>query len=224
MGSITNLTKRRNIMRAAKPKIAKICTTNRDEKGPNGEPVGCNDDGDLIEFVDYDGELHPEVFLRGEHNIVTAVSELIRDQCIRQDDQNAPDISDFEQGMIFGKLAALEWVEGGEWNSLIKIVNREADDPFNIRRSHRDILRIVNQLTEKVWWNRHQIWLENISAGTEQIRCEEIFAAAKKAARRVERKYGKRNLGWNDLDWGVLNGQLSALRWVTGDEWDMLDT
>jgi hypothetical protein len=211
-------------MRAAKPKIAKTCTINRDEKGPNGQPVGCNDDGDLIEFVDYDGELYPEVFLRGEHNIVTAVSELIRDRCIRQDDENAPDISDFEQGMMFGKLAALGWLEGGEWNSLINIVNREEDDPFNIRRSHRDIVRIVNQLTEKVWWNRHQILLENISAGTEQIRCEEIFAAAKKAARRVERKYGKRNLGWNDLDWGVLNGQLSALRWVIGDEWDNLDT
>jgi hypothetical protein len=172
MGSITNLTKRRNIMRAAKPKIAKTCTTNRDEKGPNGQPVGCNDDGDLIEFVDYDGEICPDVFLRGEQNIAAAASEFIH-QCVQQNEEHedAPDLTEFEQGMIFGKLAALEWVEGGEWNSLIKIVNREADDPFNIRRSHRYILRTIEQLVEKVWWNRHQILLENISAGRDQQIC-----------------------------------------------------
>jgi hypothetical protein len=45
--------------------------------------------------------------------------------------------------------------------------------------------------------------------------------------RALEKKYGKkklRNYYYNTFEWGMLNGKLSALRWVLGDEWDLLDT
>lgn len=29
---------------------------------------------------------------------------------------------------------------------------------------------------------------------------------------------------YSDFDWRMINGKLSALRWVLGDDWDMLDT
>ena len=63
-----------------------------------------------------------------------------------------------------------------------------------------------------------------IETGIENVDTE-IWKGTLNSAQKVIDKYGEENLGpYSDFEWGMLNGNLSALRWVLGDEWDMLDT
>ncbi|MCA9500233.1 MAG: DUF4935 domain-containing protein [Nitrospira sp.] len=107
-------------------------------------------------------------------------------------------------------------------------------------RGLTEILEAEDLLFNQVWYNRH--WNLRIGikegkikvvdkethprppGGSETIQ-RDVLKGALKAALSVERRYGKKNLGpWDDFEWGMVNGKLSALRWVLGDEWDMLDT
>jgi hypothetical protein len=107
-------------------------------------------------------------------------------------------------------------------------------------RGLTEILDAEDLLFHHVWYNRH--WGLRIGVQSGKIKVVEketypkapgaretvqrdIWKGALKAARKVEKRYGKKNLGpWDDFEWGMVNGKLSALRWVLGDEWDMLDT
>ena len=107
-------------------------------------------------------------------------------------------------------------------------------------RGLEEILEAEDLLFHQVWYNRHWNMRIGIEEGKIKVVDKEIFPRpagasetiqrdvlkmALKAARKVEQRYGKKNLGpWDDFEWGMINGKLSALRWVLGDEWDMLDT
>jgi hypothetical protein len=52
----------------------------------------------------------------------------------------------------------------------------------------------------------------------------DVWKMTLKAAAKVERRYCKKNGTVRRFRMGMINGKLSALQWVLGDEWDMLDT
>jgi len=103
-----------------------------------------------------------------------------------------------------------------------------------------EITEATSKLIDQVWYNRHQVWNEKLQRG-EAVLIEDneergrdpfglrihrgVWEMAERAARNKEGQYGSDELGpWDDFEWGMINGKLSALRWVLGEDWDMLDT
>lgn len=85
-----------------------------------------------------------------------------------------------------------------------------------------DILGVEKELFDRLWYGRtppdDQVppdWSPDLA---------KVMLAAK---RRVEEQYGKEVLDGDVAsawDWGFLSGKVSAIRWVLGYEWDMLDS
>jgi len=90
-------------------------------------------------------------------------------------------------------------------------------------RSVKQILAAEDELFTRVWYGRSKPAKELRAEGTP----EDIIKGAVRGQRDAEKRFGKESLLENiksDWDWGFVSGKLSAIRWVLGDEWDMLDT
>ncbi|MDB4918794.1 PIN domain-containing protein [Mucilaginibacter sp.] len=101
-------------------------------------------------------------------------------------------------------------------------------------RELSEIIKEENKLFDIIWYHRYKMRVyritEEVNASSEiknkqeEIR-RQVLEVAITAAKKIEKRYGKKNLGpWDDFELGMLHGKMSALRWVLGDEWDFLDT
>ena len=91
-------------------------------------------------------------------------------------------------------------------------------------RAKEEISHALDKLIDQVWYNRHLNLKINLERGVETVD-PKIWEGALQAAEKVSAKYPASDLGpWTDFEWGMINGKLSAIRWVLGDDWDDLDT
>jgi hypothetical protein len=92
-------------------------------------------------------------------------------------------------------------------------------------RTRAELLAAEKEFFDKVWYIRSLIHDEKVADGERDAPDEKLRAQIDVAQQRVRDTYGEDNVGpWNDWEWGFVNGKLSALRWMLGDEWDFLDT
>jgi hypothetical protein len=136
------------------------------------------------------------------------------------------------------------------WGSLVDLIKstdhellEDHDNEFNFSIQPRRLSEIVEAehlLFRKIWYNRHWNLRSAIEEGTCRIvpegeyfrapyRQDQILdtvqAGALAAAKKTENEFGLDDLRpWDDFEWDMLNGKLSALRWVLGDDWDILDS
>ena len=122
-------------------------------------------------------------------------------------------------------------------SDLVEEIEFESDW-HNEPRGLTEMMEVDRELSQKIWYNRHQYRAHQIQAGEINIIdrkdfdpekpdeniIKDIWEGAKKSAKAVEEKYGKENLLWDDFGWGMINGKLSAIRWVVGEDWDSLYT
>jgi hypothetical protein len=106
--------------------------------------------------------------------------------------------------------------------------HRELFYAFGVLKNHirpeTQIVKAENELFDRVWYYRRMVRLDKWRRGDKKY-TRETFKIGKEAAQKVLKKYGRRVAGpHSDFDWGFLQGKLSAIRWVLGDEWDFLDT
>lgn len=125
-------------------------------------------------------------------------------------------------------------------NDIAPDILSELDQEYNWYEEARgfyEILEEINKLTDIVWYNRHCNLAYEVEQGNHKIVDKEnyevnnpkqtvsyIWEGALKSAKQKEELYGDELYPESDFEWGMINGKLSALRWVMGDEWDILDT
>lgn len=109
-------------------------------------------------------------------------------------------------------------------------------------RKLSELLEAEHKLSTQVWYNRHWKRCISMERGEQRLVSHEewdklppqkrlstivdsIWQGALASAKRAEEELGPDDVGpWDDFEWGMINGKLSAIRWMLGDDWDMLDT
>lgn len=89
-------------------------------------------------------------------------------------------------------------------------------------RTTAELAAAAQELEDRIWYNRKIVLMNSIRHRATPMPPEDIMDAITAHMREIEQKYT--SASYNTYEWGVVNGRLSALRWIFGEDWDMLDT
>lgn len=108
-------------------------------------------------------------------------------------------------------------------------------------RSLSTLLAAEHKLMMQVWYNRKWSLIARVENGDQRRVPKEVWEAGTPEERqgmivdtiwdgmlasmkRAEAEFPGELGPWDDFEWGMINGKLSALRWAIGEEWDELYT
>jgi hypothetical protein len=99
------------------------------------------------------------------------------------------------------------------------------DEGMDEVRTEDEILAAAAEYCQKLWYYRSKRYGDHEMVISFSPTTPEIQAQIDAACAHIERRYPKEELPpWDDFEHGMICGKLSALRWVLGYGWDMLDT
>ncbi|MBF4606443.1 hypothetical protein [Curtobacterium sp. VKM Ac-1393] len=112
---------------------------------------------------------------------------------------------------------------------LLQLVAKNLDIAFrhdvgtSTLRRVSEILSAESELADRLWYER-----KPLDENVDLYDCADDIKAGMLAAKReMEQQYCVEELAKDvesDWNWGYLSGRISALRWVLGEDWGMLDS
>ena len=152
-----------------------------------------------------------------------------------------PDLAPLFEGGGSRYVTNLAALLDGYAHDLVEEVRFEREFSQEPRRLS-ELWEAHEKLFWQVWYNRKWNIIARVERGDEKLVTDIEYDKATPeerrsmmtkstwdgmlaAMKRAEKELGPDDIGpWTDFEWGMVNGKLSAIRWVMGDEWDMLDT
>ncbi len=91
-------------------------------------------------------------------------------------------------------------------------------------RRKREIVAAENEFLEKFWYIC-QLFMKKRFENGNATTAKGIRKKTQKTEENLFKKVGEEAfLPQDEFEWGMVNGKISALRWILGNEWDFLDT
>ncbi len=151
-----------------------------------------------------------------------------------------PDLNGLFDGTRSRYVTNLAALLDGHAHDLVEEVRFEREFSLEPRKLS-EVLEAEEKLTRQIWYNRKWSIIARVGDGEQKRVRRDVWDAATvderrgmivdtiwdsmlAAMKRAEEELPDELGPWDDFEWGMLSGKLSALRWVMGDDWDNLDT